>query len=82
MHKEHKVDKVQWCKQWTGRGVQTIESLIVRNGNSGKYVFGDKITAGDVFFYPQVMATKMRWGVDLSPYPNVTRILENLQKVQ
>ena len=24
LHKEHKVDKVQWCKEWTGRGVQTI----------------------------------------------------------
>lgn len=52
--------------------------MIVRLGTSDKYVFGNKITAADVFFYPQVVATKLRWGVDLSPFKNVTRILENL----
>jgi len=45
--------------------------LITKIGKSGKYVFGDSITAADIFFYPQVYATKNRWGVDLSPYPNI-----------
>ncbi len=49
---------------------------------SEKYVFGNEITAADVFFYPQVLATKARWGVDLSPYPNVTKILQNLQSIK
>ena len=49
--------------------------MIAKIGKSGTYVFGDKITAADVFFYPQILATKMRWGVDLSNLPNVTRIL-------
>lgn len=64
---------------WTTRGINTIEKMLSLNNAGGKYVFGDKITAGDVLFYPQVMATKMRWGVDLSPFPNVTRVLTNLQ---
>jgi glutathione S-transferase len=52
--------------------------LINKIGKSGKYVFGDQITAADLFFYPQVLATKKRWNVDLSALPNVTRILQNL----
>lgn len=82
LHKDYNADKVKWCTEWTGKGAQTIESLIMRLGKSGKYVFGDEITAADVFFYPQILATKSRWKVDLSQYPNVTRILANLEKVK
>lgn len=56
----------------------TIEALLTRLGQSDKYVFGNKITAADVLFYPQAMATKKRWEVDMTPYPNASRILENL----
>jgi glutathione S-transferase len=55
-------------------------------GTSGKYVFGDEITAADVFFYPQVLATKSRWNVDLSPLPscykNLGRIYKKLNSLQ
>jgi glutathione S-transferase len=47
-------------------------------GKSGKYVFGDTITAADILFYPQVLATQSRWSVNISHHPNVNRILNNL----
>jgi glutathione S-transferase len=36
----------------------------------GKYVFGDKITAADIFFYPQVIAATTRFGANIKDYKN------------
>lgn len=82
INEDYNADKIAWGKYWTNRGVSTLEKILVANNSSGKYVFGDQITAADILFYPQVTATKVRWGNDLSQYPNVTRILHNLQSVK
>jgi glutathione S-transferase len=62
--------------------VGTIEKLIAQNNKGSPYIFGDEVSCADVFFYPQIMNTKNRFKVDISGYPNVTRILENLQKIK
>lgn len=76
------MDKGLWLQEWLVRGVNTMEKLIVNHNNGGPFVFGDEISCADVFFYPQIMNTKNRFKVDISAYPNVTRILSNLQQVK
>ena len=75
MEKDYKADRGKWLLEWVGKGAETIEKLVSQSSDNGKYVFGDEITCADVFFYPQIMNTKNRFKVDITPYPNVCRIL-------
>ena len=44
-------------------------------------MFGDEITAADIFFYPQVLATKSKWNISLEPHPSLNKILTNLEMI-
>ena len=74
--------KSQWLLYWLKRGTNTIEELIGKYNKGGNYVFGDAITAADVFFYPQVYNAKNRFNLDIKPYPNVSRVFDNLAKIK
>ncbi len=52
--------------------------MIIKHNNGSDYIFGNEVTCADVFFYPQINASRNRYQVDLSPYKNVSRILINL----
>lgn len=52
--------------------------MLVQNKRGGRYVFGDEITCADVFLYPQIYNAKNRFNLDLTPFPNVTRIFNAL----
>lgn len=56
--------------------------MIIQHNKGTRFIFGDEITAADVFFYPQIMNTVHRHKIDISPFPNVCRILKNLQQVK
>lgn len=62
-----KEEKQKFQSHWAHRGVSTIEAMI-SNGNN-KFAFGDKITAADIFFYPQLYTATKRLGVDITKYP-------------
>jgi glutathione S-transferase len=53
---------------------------MISNGNN-KFAFGDKITAADIFFYPQIYAATKRLGVDLTKYPTCERLFDTLSQV-
>ncbi len=46
----------------------------------GKYCVGDEITLADVFLVPQLLNAE-RFGVDMTAYPNIVAIGENLKSV-
>lgn len=46
-----------------------------------KFAFGDKITAADVFFYPQIIAATKRMGVDITKYPCCEVLYDQLSQV-
>lgn len=69
----------QWLRYWVGSGMQTLEKLL--ESSSGKYSFGDQVTAADVFLIPQVFTAK-RFKIDLSACPHVMRIAENCEKIE
>jgi len=45
---------------------------------SGLYCFGDQVTMADVCLIPQSYNAK-RFGVNMSHYPNICRIVNNCQ---
>ena len=67
------------------KGINTIEGLLEINEKENKfgdYAFGNQITSADIFLYPQVLASRNRAGIDLSPYPRIYKVLKNLEKVK
>ncbi|KRX10514.1 Thioredoxin-like fold [Pseudocohnilembus persalinus] len=81
---DHGIDKIQFTLGWLNHGCQALETLIAQEQEyqnaQSNYCFGDKITLADVYLYPQIMGSIRRFNLDVSQYPNLTRIMENLKK--
>ncbi len=60
-----------WYAHWMARGFTALEELTRRHG--GDYCFGDTVTMADVFLLPQMWNAR-RFGCDVTPYANLTRI--------
>ena len=58
--------------------MRAIEAALVET--SGTYCVGDEVTVADLFLVPQIYSAK-RFNVDLSPYPTIRRINEDLEKL-
>jgi maleylacetoacetate isomerase len=71
-------NKVEWAKEWIGKGLEVVEKLI--SNTRGKYSFGDDITLIDAFLVPQVYNAR-RFGLDLSPFPNISEVDKNLSSL-
>jgi glutathione S-transferase len=56
--------------------------MLVQQNKGGKFVFGDSVTCADVFLYPQIYNSIIRYNIDLSPYPKLLRIFNNLAEVK
>ncbi len=69
------MQKADWYQFWMSRGFTAIESML--KIYSGKYSFGDQITAADCFLAPQMYSCK-RFGFDTSPYERATAIYKNM----
>lgn len=62
-----------WCASWIEAGFGALETLLAADSQRGDYCFGDTPTLADVYLVPQVESAR-RFGVDLSPYPNIVAI--------
>lgn len=62
-----------WVARWVNEGFETVEALLRRRRNGGRYCFGDAPTLADLCLVPQVHFAR-RFGVDLSPYPYISAI--------
>lgn len=63
--------KAAWAKQYIVAGFEALEKLLI--ASAGRYCVGDEITMADVFLAPQVY-NAMRFKVDLSAYPTISRV--------
>ncbi len=45
-------------------------------------MFGNQITAADVFLYPQVYNSIARYNLDISGWPNIQRIFGKLSQIK
>ena len=80
MHKHSQVleEKMEWAKFWIAKGLYAVEELLSRS--SGKYCVGDSITMADCCLVPQVYNATIRFEVDMSNFPNIYRINQNLEQ--
>ncbi|KAL4468749.1 hypothetical protein ABPG74_005252 [Tetrahymena malaccensis] len=77
IEKEGNMNKTEWIKFWVTRGLTAIEELLKKH--HGKYCFGDDITMADIFLVPQAQAVAERFSFDLTPFPLILSIVNNLK---
>lgn len=67
----------EWSHHWIEQGFFAMESFL--NKYSGKYCFGDQITAADMFLVPQVY-NSLRYKVELDEFKTIKKIWKNCLK--
>ncbi|EGG24405.1 maleylacetoacetate isomerase [Cavenderia fasciculata] len=67
--------KSDWVKTWISNGFNGLEKLLQQH--SGKYAVGDQVTLADLCIPAQVFSANA-FNLDLTPYPNIDRINQNL----
>jgi len=68
--------KMEWYRHWMGEGMAALEAHLERDGDMGRFCYGDTPTLADCCLLPQVFNAQ-RFDIDLAPYPNVARIAAN-----
>ena len=70
--------KDEWLQFYLHKGFRAIETALKET--SGKYCVGDEVSIADLCLVPQVYSAG-RFKVDLTEYPNVRRVYEELNKL-
>jgi maleylpyruvate isomerase len=68
--------KMDWYFHWMAEGMRALEAHLERDGDAGRFCYGDTPTLADCCLVPQVYNAQ-RFEIDLAPYPNVARIAAN-----
>jgi maleylpyruvate isomerase len=69
-----------WYLHWIEEGFRAFEAMLSRSRETGTFCHGNQVTMADICLVPQVFNAK-RYDLDLSPYPTLMRIFENLMKL-
>jgi len=64
-------DPGAWARHWNERGLKALEAWA--RPLAGKFLAGDQVTVADVYLVPQLYSAR-RVGVDLAPFPTLTRV--------
>ena len=75
LQKIGEANKMEWAHHWIQSGFDSLEKVLQKS--SGKYCVGDDITMADACLVPQVYNAN-RFKVDMSKYPNISRIEKSL----
>jgi maleylacetoacetate isomerase len=73
--------RADWQHHWMVTGFAALETMLVRDGQTGRFCHGDLPGLADVCLIPQ-MANARRIDMDLSPYPTLRRIEEAAYDLQ
>lgn len=68
-----------WMHAHLPRGLAALE-VMLNERQTGKYCHGDSITMADICLVPQ-MYNVNRWEIDTAPYPQINRIMAELEKI-
>lgn len=68
-----------WASHWIALGLDAFEEMLSRpDAPTGRFCHGDTPGMADCCLVPQVFNAR-RFGLDLAPYPTVTRIAEHCE---
>lgn len=70
--------KLEWIQFYLNKGFKAIENVLEQT--SGKYCVGDEVSIADLCLVPQVYSAH-RFKIDMTKYPNVTRINLELEQL-
>ena len=75
---ELKGDDKVFAAHWNARGLAAFEAAV--KDTAGTYCLGETVTFADICLVPQLYGAR-RYGVDLAPYPTLTRIEAACEKL-
>lgn len=70
--------KDAWLERWLGDGLAACDAVIAREGKGSTFCFGETPGLADICLVPQVFSA-LRFNVDMSNMPHVTRVYEVCQ---
>ena len=76
-HSQEETDA--WYRHWITEGLQPLEEMAAPR--SGKFLFGDLVTAADICLIPQLFNAR-RFNVALDDYPTLVRAEENANRME
>lgn len=72
--------KMTWYRHWIANGFTALETLLTTTPGIGTFCHGDTPTFADICLIPQVYNAN-RFECDMIPFPTITRINEECQKL-
>ena len=73
--------KMDWYYHWMGEGMNALEAHLERDGDVGRFCYGDTPTIADCCLVPQYY-NAVRWELDLGPYPLIRRVVAACQELE
>lgn len=70
--------KTRWIAYWIKDGLDAFEKIVAASSYTGAFCCGDTPTMADCCLVPQIFNAR-RWGVELSVYPTIMRIIANCE---